>query len=462
MAYLRLGHIKEAAGVNKAAGLKNCIDYIFNPLKTEDKKLIGGYNLKISDDRSEVNEEVYNRMLNTKIAHDKTDGRQGYHYKLSFPENENVSPELAMKITKEFCEDCFNGFECAFAIHTNTNHLHSHIVFNSVNLYDGYKYHYKNGDWAKIIQPAANRICEKYGLSSLELNLDEEFKLTHKCKDYGTWKRDKHKSTYNSYTNNGGKYTNADIRSDIDDCINISNNWLSFIKNMEERGHKVDDRGKYLKILAPGRQKWCRTYNLSDDKYSYTKEGIVKRIKGIPSLNYNAVKEKMFKEWKNYLSVIVIKPGNKLSIDELQNIEELNLLRNNNIESAEDMIVYKEYLNQADKMLNIYKKKINSNLAAKQKYSEIFDYIEQHSYEIRAYMNGNLQYQESYDKAKSGIKEIMNNGYEPAELYKYIKDCNKAIDMIDNYKKHIYVESKIVKRIESKADKIPKIRNSVL
>ena len=222
MAYLRLGHIKEAAGSNMSAGLKNCIDYIFNPLKTENKSLVGGYNLDLFVTGLDVNKVAYDSMIETKIANDKLDGRQGYHYKLSFPENEDITPELAMKITNEFCAECFGNYECAYAVHTNTKHLHSHIVFNSVGLFDGYKYQYKNGDWAKIIQPAANRICEKYGLTSLELNLDEDFKLKHKCKDYGSWIKDNKKKIYSSFTNNGGRYTKADIISDIDDCINIS------------------------------------------------------------------------------------------------------------------------------------------------------------------------------------------------------------------------------------------------
>lgn len=450
MAYLRLGHIKEAAGVNKSAGLKNCIDYIFNPLKTEDKKLIGGYNIKISDDRSKANEEVYNRMVNTKIANDKTDGRQGYHYKLSFPENEIISPELAMKITKEFCEECFNGFECAFAVHTNTNHLHSHIVFNSVNLYDGYKYHYKNGDWAKIIQPAANRICEKYGLSSLELNLDEEFKLTHKCKDYGSWKKQNKKNRFSSYTNNGGKYTYSDIRSDIDDCINISSDWVSFVSNMEKRGHKIDDRGKHLKILAPGRQKWCRTYNLSDDKYSYSKEVIIKKINNIPILSHEAIKEKLFNDWHNYLSVIVIKPSKRISVSELQKLEELDLLQNNSINNKEDLIIYEEYLEQADKMLNVYRKRINSIIASKKKYLDAFDFINSHSDELNLYYNGDVNCKSVRDEAIDKIRTVIDNGYDPVRLYNYLNDCNKAIDLIDNYKKHIYVEKKIINRIDRK------------
>ena len=448
MAYLRLGHIKEAAGSNMSAGLKNCIDYIFNPLKTENKSLVGGYNLDLFVTGLDVNKVAYDSMIATKIANDKLDGRQGYHYKLSFPENEDITPELAMKITNEFCAECFGNYECAYAVHTNTKHLHSHIVFNSVGLFDGYKYQYKNGDWAKIIQPAANRICEKYGLSSLELNLDVDFKLKHKCKDYGSWIKDNKKKRYSSFINNGGKYTKADIISDIDDCINISNDWDSFITNMQERGHKIDDTGKYLKILSPGRKKWCRTYTLSDDREYYSKKSIINRINGVYSMDYKAIKEKMFSDWNEYLSVIVVKPRKKLSLDFLQKQEELNLLQKNSISSMEDLLFYKEYLNQVDKMLNIYRKKLNLNLASKQKYIDAFDYINRYSKQIRAFYNGDMRNKEIYDTAVHKIRCIIDGGYEPIKLYGYINDCNKAVKMIDNYKKHIFVERKISERIE--------------
>lgn len=456
MAYLRLGHIKESSGSNKSAGLKKCIDYIFNPLKTEDKKLIGGYNISVLDNKAEATDSVYNQMLETKIAYDKTDGRQGYHYKLSFPENEKITPELAMQITNEFCEECFTGYECAYAVHTNTKHLHSHIVFNSVNSFDGYKYQYHNGDWAKKIQPAANRICIKYGLSSLDLNLDEDFTLKHKCKDYGSWKKQSSKPKYDSYVNNGGRYTKSDIISDIDDCINMSSDWLSFVKNMEDRGHKLDDSGKYLKVLAPGRKKWCRTYNLTDDKNIYSKQEIIRRIKGIPTLDYKAVKEKLFSDWKEYTSVIVVKSGKRLSVDELQKIEELDLLQKNKIQTKDDLLLYTEYLNQADKLLNIYRKKINSFLASKQKYIETFDYISKNSKQLIRYLNGDTTYKNVYEKAKNSLKELTDNGYNAVELYRFIVNCNTAIDMIDKYKKHIYVERKIAKRVQNGVTEIIK------
>lgn len=101
MAYCRLGHIKENQGAGgMAAGLKNCIEYIFNPKKTENMTLIGGYNLMV--DASNPANSAFEQMLATKSVFGKEAGRQGYHYKLSFATSDNLTPELAMEITNEF------------------------------------------------------------------------------------------------------------------------------------------------------------------------------------------------------------------------------------------------------------------------------------------------------------------------------------------------------------------------
>ena len=40
----------------------------------------------------------------------------------------------------------------------DTDHIHGHIVFNSVRCVEqGLKYDYRNGDWDNIIQPLVNK-----------------------------------------------------------------------------------------------------------------------------------------------------------------------------------------------------------------------------------------------------------------------------------------------------------------
>ena len=144
--------------------LNNSIRYIMNPKKTEEGKWIGG-NAGMSS------EEVYQNMMDTKIDWDKLEGRQGYHFVISFKPGE-VKEETAYQVIKEFCEEYLGDyFDYVFSIHNDQHHMHGHIVFNSVNRMTGYKYRYVNGDWEKKIQPITDRICERYGLPPLEFEI---------------------------------------------------------------------------------------------------------------------------------------------------------------------------------------------------------------------------------------------------------------------------------------------------
>ena len=84
MGITKLLHIKERKTGNAARGLLNAIYYILNPEKTQNKRLVGG-----NCGRDE--EMIYQKFIDTKSAYGKLDGRQGYHFVISFPPEENVS-----------------------------------------------------------------------------------------------------------------------------------------------------------------------------------------------------------------------------------------------------------------------------------------------------------------------------------------------------------------------------------
>ena len=113
-------------------------------------------------------------MVDTKRHFGKLDKRQGYHFILSFEEDE-VSEEEAFQVVGEFVTEFLGkDFEAVYAVHNDTDHIHGHIIFNSVRCTTGYKYDYKNGDWENIIQPLSNRICREHGLSVLDLEEAKE------------------------------------------------------------------------------------------------------------------------------------------------------------------------------------------------------------------------------------------------------------------------------------------------
>ena len=206
MAITKLSNIGTPQG-GGAAHLKNCISYILNSDKTEG--LVGG-------NAGTTPQEVYQVMMDTKQEWEKENGRQGYHFVISFPPGE-ATKEEAYAVINDFCEEYLGeDYDYVFSIHTDQKHMHGHIVFNSVNRMTGYKYRYVNGDWEKKIQPITDRICERYGLPPLEF--DQE---NRKGKSYAQWEAEK----------KGKPNWKKIILADIDYIISISTNEAEFLES---------------------------------------------------------------------------------------------------------------------------------------------------------------------------------------------------------------------------------------
>lgn len=153
--------MKDCGGNFHGKHLKSSLEYVMNPEKTQKGRLVGGINCQP--------DTAFEQMKETKRKFNKVGRRQGYHLILSFKENE-VEPDTAFEITQKFVSEYLGKlYEAIFVVHDNTDHVHSHIVFNSVSFVDGKKYRYEKGDWAKDIQPITNRLCQEYGLSIIDI-----------------------------------------------------------------------------------------------------------------------------------------------------------------------------------------------------------------------------------------------------------------------------------------------------
>ena len=143
MAISKILNMKDCGGHFHGKHLKRSLDYVMNPEKTQDGRLVGAINCQV--------DSAFEQMKATKRKFGKVDKRQGYHIILSFKEDE-VNPETAFEITRRFVEEYLGkSYEAVYVVHDNTAHVHSHIVFNSVSFVDGKKYRYEKGDWAKYI-----------------------------------------------------------------------------------------------------------------------------------------------------------------------------------------------------------------------------------------------------------------------------------------------------------------------
>lgn len=243
MAITKLLHLKEGKQM-PSSSLKNCINYIFKDAKTENGLWVGG-------NSGTTAEEVYQTMMDTKFLYEKENGRQGYHFIISF-EKGQTDEATAFSVMKEWCETYFGeNYDYAFSIHNDRDHMHGHIVFNSVSRETGYKYRYENGDWEKFIQPITDRICEKYGLPKLT------YEKSNIRKSYA-----EHMAAIH------GKTVWKDIiKKDIDHAISRSDSYegvLTILKNMDYmiREGESKKHGTYLALHAPGAERARRTYNL--------------------------------------------------------------------------------------------------------------------------------------------------------------------------------------------------------
>ena len=158
MAITKILNIMESEGRNPASHLKNALEYIQNPDKTEECVLVGGINC--------LPDTAFEQMEETKNIFHKTGKRQGYHVIISFSPEEKVTAEQAMYVLEHFAKDVLgDDYEAVYAVHTDREHMHGHLIWNSVSMTIGKKYNSPKGNWRNHLQPITNKYCDELGLS---------------------------------------------------------------------------------------------------------------------------------------------------------------------------------------------------------------------------------------------------------------------------------------------------------
>ena len=158
MAITKILNIQESEGRNPASHLKNALEYIQNPDKTEECILVGGINC--------LPDTAFEQMEETKNIFHKTGKRQGYHVIISFSPEEKVTAEQAMYVLEHFAKDELgDDYEAVYAVHTDREHMHGHLIWNSVSMTTGKKYNSPKGNWKNHLQPITNKYCDELGLS---------------------------------------------------------------------------------------------------------------------------------------------------------------------------------------------------------------------------------------------------------------------------------------------------------
>ena len=248
--------VKNRGGGRGALG--GVLRYIQQDGKTlwEGQRLVTGWNCTAQSALSE--------MLLTKERFRKTDGRQYYHFVQSFAETDDLTPQEAHAIALELAQREFPNFEVLVATHIDTDHLHSHLIVNSVSFQDGRKLHQSAAD-LQDHRLASDEICAAHGLEILPPPEKQA-----KQKRMGT-------REYRSAAK--GQSWKFRLMNTIDQCMRYAETREEFISLMESEGYQVrwTEGRKNITYTTPEGMK-CRDDRLHEEKY--TKE-VMEREFGI-------------------------------------------------------------------------------------------------------------------------------------------------------------------------------------
>lgn len=227
------------------------INYALNGDKTEERILTATLNC---DPGRECRQ-----MLDTKRAVGKEDGVQYYHVIQSFKPGE-ITPELALEIAKEFAQEHLAGYETVIGVHVDREHIHAHLIFNSVNADTGEKYHSNAQSYYRQIRAVSDRLCRKHGLSVIMRG------ESGKAVSYIEWLRQSRgQPTFRSMLE-------EDLRSAIQDANDLGH----FFMLMEHMGYEIS-HGSRLGFRLRGQDRFMY---LGRKNPLFTEDGIRAAIQG--------------------------------------------------------------------------------------------------------------------------------------------------------------------------------------
>ena len=177
-------------------------------------------------------------MLDTKRAYGKEDGVMYYHIIQSFKPGE-VTPEQALEIATEFAKEHLPGYETVIGVHVDREHIHAHLVFNSVNADTGEKYHSNAQSYYQQIRATSDRLCREHGLSVIMEG------SPGKAVSYIEWLRQSRgQPTFRSMLE-------ADLRTAIQDANDLGH----FFMLMEHKGWEIS-HGNLLGFRLRGQDRF--------------------------------------------------------------------------------------------------------------------------------------------------------------------------------------------------------------
>ncbi|EDR46856.1 relaxase/mobilization nuclease domain protein [Dorea formicigenerans ATCC 27755] len=253
--------------------MRNCIEYVLRQDKTSEllTYITGPYC------HNEINYDlVYRTFLEEKKMWNKDTGRMYAHNIISWHKDEQITPEQAFEFGKEFAENWFSGFQTLVAVHKDKDHIHCHLVTNSVSYEDGRKLHNTRKDLERMKQ-LTNQMCRERGLTVAEKGKHFDGSQIEKG-EVIAWSKDK----YNLFRQQVKDSFVADcamaVLKALENCISKE----KFIEKMKQFGWNVNWTEKRKHITFQNQEgKKVRDSNLFKTFHlDISKEGLENEFNG--------------------------------------------------------------------------------------------------------------------------------------------------------------------------------------
>ena len=258
---------------NTHGAMRNCIEYVLRQDKTSEllTYVTGPYR------HDEIDYDlVYRTFLEEKKMWNKDTGRMYVHNIISWHKDEQITSEQALEFGKEFAENWFSGFQTLVAVHKDKDHIHCHLVTNSVSYEDGRKLHNTRKDLERMKQ-LTNQMCRERGLTVAEKGKHFDGSQIEKG-EVIAWSKDK----YNLFRQQVKDSFVADcamaVLKALENCISKE----KFIEKMKQFGWNVNWTEKRKHITFQNQEgKKVRDSNLFKTFHlDISKEGLENEFNG--------------------------------------------------------------------------------------------------------------------------------------------------------------------------------------
>lgn len=401
--------------------------------------------------------------------HGKNFNNLAYHVWQSF--EEKLSPEIAHEIGVKLAQELYGEYQCVISTHTNTEHTHNHIVFNSVQIGSGKKFH----DCKQAKQDLRNesdRLCMEYGLGVLENTKEckwvkwiDENGVTRFYEPTDRKNRiiDDRKKSYdvNSYVQTE-QYTKEEqkeksnrdiIVSDIERFLPMVSNYEELLEQLKNCKYEIKDKTKsgdwrkHISFRVPSANKFTRDSMLDKDG-AYTRETLELRIRDlVKEREKDCEKKNEFLTYEKHINVPVPVHGYTYETLKIENLDENYRYKKKDdyyekVERSiiEKYIIYdiKKYNSEIENIIsnamNISYVRVQELAVKNRRKQYLIDRINGNLQTLKFVENREIKSFEQISKTVTSLYEKRNMIYEKLNgISEILKKANQSVVIIERY-----------------------------